>query len=997
MAASTKFVFPPTDGSVPPSSISDFHLEHNPSHVFAILYDINNSSQTNVTHEQLACAVHRAAHILNPNGAIPQGTNIGLLLSTHAIQYAPFPISPRTHVSGIAHLLKSTQTALVVAGGSQAVDDIIPQLSNSLAEVDSPVQFIDLPSLDQVLPDLGKAKREPAHKPFPPLKAISGDTIISILHSTGSTGMPKPINIHLEGLFKNSITQPIGRTYAQEGARSGTMALPTFHGTVTQIFAGGPLAEATGNKLAEQGVRFRSCYGTTELGGITEVDEVGEVGEASDRNYVRFSPRVDVRFIPQNNGDNLFELAFVVSDNHKPFVINFEIDGRPAYRTKDLVVRHPYRPDLWKLVGRLDDQIILLNGEKANPGPMGKCPIVLSAIMFGRERSQTGVLIELEESVSSMYATQEGRLKAIDEVWPFIERANQTSATHSRLERRTIILVDPTHPLPRTVKEGVSRPGALKLYASVIEEMYLGLEKNFGAADGIKPPRSWIVPKILNLTATMLLRLLKDTLNASPDFHIRSAATKVNQQTIFGNPTITQLVQVLVQLSTCNNTTVIDPVAEALRNIHTMIEKYKIDWPAQEARDIQPVKKERVVVTGTTGGLGSHLLAQLLENEKVEKVWAMNRKSSKNNRDRELSSFEDKLLDDPKLALPNEIYDEIRREATIIIHNAWQVNFNLGLQSFEPSICGARNLLDLAFQSTAPTGLPRFIFTSSVSVAGFAVPGRWLSEISVTPEMASTSIGYGQSKLVAEKLLESARDSGLESCSIRLGQLVGDVKSGAWSTTDWVPSLIASSVSIGSLPRAVGEQSPTSSDAHLTPRPVPWVDLMNALSASLVPLVNSQLPIVGFEEWNKRVAEAAESFKGSESDRYKRFPSTKIQSTIDGMVLADKELQSHDGVEHVESCGTVRLNTKVAEEFSRVLETTPQLGDEHVQKWISYWELKGYLFSNFVVRYQYNNDQWSPVSHFLPMIYSSSPATVGLSQCMLGSDDMKYSRLQGVY
>ncbi|ELU45967.1 hypothetical protein AG1IA_00004 [Rhizoctonia solani AG-1 IA] len=59
MAASTKFVIPPTDGSIPPSSISDFHLEHNPSHVFAILYDINNSSQTNVTHEQLACAVHR--------------------------------------------------------------------------------------------------------------------------------------------------------------------------------------------------------------------------------------------------------------------------------------------------------------------------------------------------------------------------------------------------------------------------------------------------------------------------------------------------------------------------------------------------------------------------------------------------------------------------------------------------------------------------------------------------------------------------------------------------------------------------------------------------------------------------------------------------------------------------------------------------------------------------------------------------------------------------
>ncbi|ELU36220.1 AMP-binding domain-containing protein [Rhizoctonia solani AG-1 IA] len=291
-----------------------------------------------------------------------------------------------------------------------------------LPEVDPPVQFIDPPSLDQVLPDLGKAEREPEYKPFPPLKAISGDTIISILHSSGSTGMPKPVKFHLEA---------IGRAYAQEGVRSGTMlsfrvvtshklvghVSSNFHTTlrgvhpsvvcsepcsrspdiefnnqsgrrhkmltysmytsipgdetaiaylrqmksivsifkiglqivvtqVTQIFAGGPLAEATGNKLAEQGVHFRSCYGATEFGGVTETSEVDET---SDWNYLQFSPQVDARFIPQNNGDNLFELAFVVSDNHKPFELNFEIDGRPAYRTKDLVVRHPYRPDLWKL------------------------------------------------------------------------------------------------------------------------------------------------------------------------------------------------------------------------------------------------------------------------------------------------------------------------------------------------------------------------------------------------------------------------------------------------------------------------------------------------------------------------------------------------------------------------------------------------------------------------------------------------------------------------
>ncbi|CAE6464920.1 unnamed protein product, partial [Rhizoctonia solani] len=284
------------------------------------------------------------------------------------------------------------------------------------------------------------------------------------------------------------------------------------------------------------------------------------------------------------------------------------------------------------------------------------------------------------------------------------------------------------------------------------------------------------------------------------------------------------------------------------------------------------------------------------------------------------------------------------------------------LQSFEPSIHGARNLLDLAFHSTAPTGLPRFAFASSISVAGFAGPGRQLSEVSVTPEMAATSIGYGQSKLVTEKLLESARNAGLQTCTVRLGQLTGDVKSGAWTITDWVPSLIGSSVSVGCIPGAVGTVSwlPLDVAAHSIidtcvvrnkelppvihtshPRPVLWMDIMNAFSQSLTSRTGSQLPIVRFDEWNKRVVKAAASFKGSESDRYKRFPSTKIQSTVDGMVLADDELRSREQVGNVEAGGTVRLDTTVAEEFSETFKSTVELGKEHVQKWVRYWEAKG--------------------------------------------------------
>jgi acyl-CoA synthetase (AMP-forming)/AMP-acid ligase II len=69
-----------------------------------------------------------------------------------------------------------------------------------------------------------------------------------------------------------------------------------------------------------------------------------------------------------------------------------------GYSTKDLWVKHPTKEGLWRIVGRLDDVIILANGEKTVPGPqeaiISSSPLVQGAVMFGREHNQVGVLIE---------------------------------------------------------------------------------------------------------------------------------------------------------------------------------------------------------------------------------------------------------------------------------------------------------------------------------------------------------------------------------------------------------------------------------------------------------------------------------------------------------------------------------------------------------------------------------------------------------------------------
>ena len=54
-----------------------------------------------------------------------------------------------------------------------------------------------------------------------------------------------------------------------------------------------------------------------------------------------------------------------------PNVFNAMYDGRPAYATSDLLQQHPTKPNLFRVYGRADDQLMLSTGEKTNPGPLG--------------------------------------------------------------------------------------------------------------------------------------------------------------------------------------------------------------------------------------------------------------------------------------------------------------------------------------------------------------------------------------------------------------------------------------------------------------------------------------------------------------------------------------------------------------------------------------------------------------------------------------------------
>lgn len=92
---------------------------------------------------------------------------------------------------------------------------------------------------------------------------------------------------------------------------------------------------------------------------------------------------------------------------------------------------------------------------------------------------------------------------------------------------------------------------------------------------------------------------------------------------------------------------------------------------------------------------------------------------------------------------------QLLQSVTHVIHNAWKVNFNHALPSFEFQIAGSRRLVDFCAAAHYPA---RLLFTSSI---GVALAQEWATPVPEAP-LADPSVavesGYSASKYVVEQV-----------------------------------------------------------------------------------------------------------------------------------------------------------------------------------------------------------------------------------------------------
>ena len=139
--------------------------------------------------------------------------------------------------------------------------------------------------------------------------------------------------------------------------------------------------------------------------------------------------------------------------------------------------------------------------------------------------------------------------------------------------------------------------------------------------------KSLISHPTCSLSSTFLRNRIIGALRAAPDPALNAVVHDVHPNFVFEHPTLAELAATVVQLIHAGVAP--SPVHAAVEGMKALIAKYSAQLPiAPRQRARARDAGETVLLTGTTGRFGRHVLAQLLADPRVARVYALNRGSA---------------------------------------------------------------------------------------------------------------------------------------------------------------------------------------------------------------------------------------------------------------------------------------------------------------------------------------------------------------------------------
>ena len=749
-------------------------------------------------------------------------------------------------------------------------------------------------------------------------------------------------------------------------------------------YSGGAVNPTRGEQLAKHIKEFYPILASTETAPIHSVSP----GDSSRWNAFKF---VDVGQRMEEVAPGFYELVLPRTPKIERSNAIFHTFShlQTEYRTSDLFSSVDDRNEWWVYRGRADNWMTLSTGLKMDPtdaeNTIGSHPDVQGAIIAGAYRFQPCLLVELRQPP----VDEAARAEALDTLWPIVAKANEQAPKAGRIPRELILFATESKPFLRASKGTIQRVLTIREYADEIDQLYASAEEGL-LTSGLPPLESTEPQSVIALLRAIFSQTLHDSdtfIKSDEDLFLRGldslgisivlsrlkAALRlyrvddqklqlIKNTLIYKGPTLEQMADAIAHIISSTGSTegpnTTPDQKELDRLLQTYQQKLEAVISSDQKNSTEAAQSEHtVVLTGSTGSVGSYILASLLSRKDVKKVFCLNRGSDAPKK--QVASFRARGLSgldadngrvvylraaahEPKLGLSDEQYATLIHEATSIVHNAFPVNFLLSLQAFEPQFQALLNLLQLASDGDKN---PSVLFVSSISaglpvtVQNYVVPQAVLSRDDARHILHQ---GYAQAKYVCERLLETyaSKSQHKRVAVLRVGQVCGPVEgTGTWNSSEWTPSLVISSKFLGASPKSLG-----SLEVNWVP-----VDKLGNIISELISATSSKGcdPFAVYNIVNPKVTPWEDLLPAVQ----KVAPAVVEPSEwVDRLENSDKDhhlINQNPGIKLIEFYKETILGSpaKITTEMDKLLAVSetmrslPRVEVEYMQRWMQGWGL----------------------------------------------------------
>lgn len=429
--------------------------------------------------------------------------------------------------------------------------------------------------------------------------------------------------------------------------------------------------------------------------------------------------------------------------------------------------------------GRRDDILVLANGEKVNPIPLEQNvqgdPRLKGVMLIGNGRVQSALIVEPREPLD-----EAGRVQLLTTLKDRVEEANSLTPSQGRVRRGMVICASPDKPFARTGKGTIVRKLTEDAYKDEIEHLYSSSSQedrlvtvslksstktvyepaavisflrqviavSFPQESTIGDDEDFIAHGLDSIQTLEITANLKRNLKGLTQVSVSWITPRV----IFRHSTLRELSKILTEFLNDGAKPAEDSEASRSSAVEDAVARYTKNLPERKpsatvAPAEAPSSDVTVAVLGSTGYVGSQLVASLLRNPTVSHIYCLDRSSDAATK--LTASLKEINADDstsklvffkveigaPRLGLNTQQYEQVAKEVDVFVYNAWRLDFGLAIHSFEPFLRAARDLIDLSVGSHRS---PRVVFVSSLSsVESLVTTGATVPEAIVEDPLAA--------------------------------------------------------------------------------------------------------------------------------------------------------------------------------------------------------------------------------------------------------------------